>query len=259
MFETISNDKAYFLGFFSADGCNEKRTLSIQLQKRDCYILESFNNLFKSEGYSTNLNEESRKITLSNGTEATYSRLRIYGTELCNEVTQLGFPPNKTYSIILPHIPDEYMPDYIRGLIDGDGCISVRRKNIEVEIYSASESYLQSILDWVHKNTNISPKTVQKKRNIYRLQFYGNESLELCKLIYSSNSDLYLRRKKDLVDNFSFERSPRYWTKEQIQYLKDNYRPNEKGLLLQLSNDLHKSYKSVSKQIWTLGLSKNNG
>lgn len=254
MFENLTHNKAYFLGFFSADGCNQKKSLSIQIQKRDSYILEPFQKLFQEEGYNTNLNLNSRKIILSDSSIATYSRLRIYGKSLCDEVTSIGLPPNKSFTLKLPIIPDEFMPDYLRGLMDGDGTISVRRKYIEIEIYSASYSFLESIMDWLYKNSNISHKNLKRHNSVYRIQLYGNESLEFCNIIYNQNPNLYLKRKKEIFDNYSFQFNPKYWTSQEIEYLISNYKPGVRGLTSKIANELDRSYKSVSKQIWNLKL-----
>lgn len=253
MFEIMSHDKAYFLGFFSADGSNEGRSISIQLQERDDYILQDFQNFFESEGYYANFQSGNRVIECKDGLHY-YSRLRISSSNLCKELSSIGLHPNKTYNIRMPLIEDRYMPDYLRGLIDGDGNLYERRKYLQIEIISASKVFIEDVADWIIQNTSIRSKSINKHGSVFRIQFYGNESKELCDLIYNTPSSLYLIRKRNIYDNYRFIPSSRYWTEDQIEYLKDQFIPNVKGLGEQIALHLGKSKSSVYKKIWELGL-----
>lgn len=250
----MTNDKAYFLGFFSADGSNEGRSISIQLQERDDHILQDFEQMFKKEGYGTNFQSGNRIIFTKDGEERYYSRFRANSTSLCKELTSIGLPQNKTFSLSLPILEDKFMPDFIRGLIDGDGNIRERRKYLEIEIVSASESFLIDVAKWIVKNTLIGEKNIKPHDNHYRVQFYSKEAKELLDLIYNTPSNLHLTRKKIIYDNYHFTPSSRMWTKEQVEYLKAHYVPGKRGILNELSEAIGKSRKAIDKKVITLGL-----
>ncbi len=253
MFETMTYEKAYFLGFFSADGCNEGRSLKMELQDRDEYILRYFNTLFVVDGYNTLYKSRSRVIECSDG-DHYYSHLRIYGVQLCRELTSLGLPKNKTHTIQLPDVPDEFMPSYLRGVFDGDGNIRERRKNLEIEITSASESFLYDLMTWIATHTDISFKTISKHDSTYRIQFYSQDTIKLCKLMYQDGCYMHLTRKKDIYDSFSFVPDERWWTEAEVSYLTYNYKPKVRGLLKDIGEILGRSNKAVDKKVRELGL-----
>jgi hypothetical protein len=69
-----------------------------------------------------------------------------------------------------------------------------------------------------------------------------------------NNCSIKLQRKYDKYINFSQEKNPMYWTQDEINYLVENYMQRKRGCLQSIAEYLDRSYKSVSKQVWTLGL-----
>ena len=44
---------------------------------------------------------------------------------MCKDLTNLGCCPNKTRALKFPNIPNSLYKHFIRGFLDGDGCIRV--------------------------------------------------------------------------------------------------------------------------------------
>lgn len=121
-FDTIdTEEKAYFLGLLYADGCNyEKGAIAqISLQERDVSVLEKFKTAIESN----------KPLRLSkkpkNGNQYV---LELSSRHICEQLTNLGCVPRK--SLILQFPTEEQVPSYlirhfIRGYVDGDGCISI--------------------------------------------------------------------------------------------------------------------------------------
>lgn len=122
-----TENKAYILGFISADGYlstkDGNKYLSIELQKRDKKILQFIKKEIQYSG----------KIATTYHNNKEYCRLKIYGEELVNNIIDKGLDNQKTYNLEFPSsIPPHLIRHYIRGLFDGDGCVYIgkqKRKN----------------------------------------------------------------------------------------------------------------------------------
>ena len=249
MFEIWDQSKAYLLGFIAADGCNEGRSISIQILNNDLYILEKFKDIFKEYGINCTLKKDSRYFICKNGSIHTYSRLRVYGKSIITEFNNLGIVKRKSRILDMPIIPIEYRKDFFRGYFDGNGHIFSRRKHLEIEIYSASINFITGVKSWLEQDLKLKSKAIGKKINIFRLKLYSNEAKLFCSIIYSSNPVLYLVRKKTIYDNFKSIPNPIFWTSEQERFIINNY----KSLPLEeLVSNTKKSYSAVRKKIWSL-------
>lgn len=159
-FEEIdTEEKAYWLGFLSADGWVNKNeetnsgTIGIELQYGDIDHLKKFN---KSLSGNYQITDRWRKNTFPNGnTKTTHNCvIRIYSIYMYNDLHNLGFDGNKTYTFEMPKIPDDLIRHYMRGYFDGDGCFAISyNKSGKVNSYSCS--YLGASQKIIEKFENI--------------------------------------------------------------------------------------------------------
>ena len=124
-------NKAYLLGFITADGTVVNNILSIEVHKDDVDIL----NFAKSE-----INPKASLTPTRDCIKVTFGAKAI-GKDLA----KYGIVQNK--SKILERVPINYIPQellcyYFRGLIDGDGCI---HKDGRVSIYSGSKKFIEDV------------------------------------------------------------------------------------------------------------------
>lgn len=130
-FKIIDDEhKAYWLGFLYADGYvepiyrNDKIKafrLEVTLQSSDIDMLLSLKN-----DLNTNANITDR-IIKNRSKEYQAKRIRINNTEMCRDLMKLGCVPKKSLILQFPNyniVPKIYMPHFIRGYFDGDGCVS---------------------------------------------------------------------------------------------------------------------------------------
>ena len=118
-FDVIDTEfKAYFLGFFMADGNNCNGVLKIKLHVRDKKILEIFS--LNILGKNTVLYYEDTAI------------LKFGSLKMSKRFTELGIVPRKSYhkTDIPKQIPDNLIRHFVRGYFDGDGCISYKKNKI---------------------------------------------------------------------------------------------------------------------------------
>lgn len=58
--------------------------------------------------------------------------ITICSSALADWLINIGCTPKKSLTMIFPQVPDKYLPDFLRGVVDGDGWISMhldKKKN----------------------------------------------------------------------------------------------------------------------------------
>jgi|GEM_PF-2283923 len=113
--------KYYFLGFVAGDGYISRKSnrIEIVLKEDDIALLRMFRDML-----APHLKIKNRLI----GGKYKAYRLTFENKELKKEVMRYINTSNKTNSLIFPYgIPDNYVKDFVRGYIDADGNIGVKR------------------------------------------------------------------------------------------------------------------------------------
>lgn len=184
--KTDSHDKYYWLGFLGADGAIVNNTVNIELKSIDASHLEKFNAFMENTNpikfRTNNLNVESVKI-------------QINSYELVEYLKQYNIYQNKSKTFEIPEdkIPKEYLMDFIRGLIDGDGCIRI---NNHQQISFSFCSGNKKCVEQVKKILGLDNKITQDKYT-YHIQVTGNIKAKniLDKIYANSNDNNRLERK----------------------------------------------------------------
>lgn len=117
--------KAYFLGLMYSDGNVHKdnNTCKVTLISDDKYVLEEFSNdLFGFINLTFSKTELNKEIV----------NLYIHNKQIKQDLIKHGCFINKSFKIRLPEL--DYMFDFIRGVFDGDGSISISGKRCYVKI-----------------------------------------------------------------------------------------------------------------------------
>lgn len=191
-FENIdSEEKAYFLGFICADGSiiNNRNKLSFCINTKDIDILLKLKELLET----TAPVGQSIYTDKRNGTIINTCGIQIYSKKIINDLSMLGINENKSNSLRMPVIKEEFNKDFIRGLFDGDGYI--RNK---CSLISTLEC-LDDIINYLKNfdiDINISDRrfALQKEKNVYRIDISGDNKFKLLTLLYN-NSNIHLERK----------------------------------------------------------------
>lgn len=190
---------AYVLGFFTADG-------NMIRNKRGAHFIE-FQIIDKDLLYKIReLLESNHKITARKRGEIwkTSYRLQIGSKEIFNDLLKLGLTPNKSKTIDLPHIPDKYLPHFVRGYFDGDGNVVVGyfnrrdRKSKARVLCTRFTSGSKLILDNLKNNLGRllgATGSSHNRDNTWRLNYSINDSKKLFKFMYNKKGSLFLERK----------------------------------------------------------------
>lgn len=201
---------AYVLGFLFADG-NVVRTSRgsyyIAFYSSDKELLLRMRSEMGSE----------HKISKRNARSGNVYRIQIGSKKLFDDLFRLGLTPGKARRMKFPHIPSQFMRDFIRGYFDGDGNIwtgvTHRHRNkvtpgLQVSFTSGSQSFLAGLLQQLRAlGIRGGSLFVIKKKNASRLTLSVNDALKLCSLMYNAPCKLYLVRKRTVFEQFVNERA----------------------------------------------------
>ena len=205
-------EKFYFLGFFAADGCNSKKynNAKIKLQTCDLELLEKFKGLLESDRPIYNVYQKETK----NRKESFAVNFELTSKYFCEKLEELGLSERKTYILQLPdYISDKYFRDYIRGVFDGDGNISISYKGRArgMSSIAGNPRFLLQIKEKLEKFLSVNIVYYQTNENCGYIKINRQEDLKVFLDWMYKDSNLYMERKYQKyleflsVRNFSVE------------------------------------------------------
>lgn len=199
IFQTKDDIFYYLLGVFFTDGniFSKDKTHLIQLTSKDIDWLKILQQELKCALYPT---------------KDGHGNLAIRSKECCEILIENGCLPKKSLTNKLPNIPSNYLPDFIRGCIDGDGSIP-KSKRKTCYLCSSSLDFLTSIKDILIENqikcnvylikkkpyTLKNGKTITPKHPHYRLMMTGKAVEKFLAWIYYPNHKLSMPRKEGVA------------------------------------------------------------
>lgn len=210
----------YLLGAYITDGCiatdkhsNRKRAL---LYSKDRDWLELIRDLICPE---KPVSTEKKNLHAN--------RLTIDSIPLGNWFISKGCVPAKSLILKWPEVPDQYLPDFIRGCIDGDGCLSFNRyirkdrnHNTEVRIRaglcSSSVAFIarfskvlneHKIKHWICKQYSAGNNSTLKNGYVitattdnYEVRIDGKHAQQFLRWIYYPGHKLSMPRKLTIAE-----------------------------------------------------------
>lgn len=190
-----SEEKAYWLGFLSADGCVYKGSIKINLQARDKNHLEKFKKFVGVKNIDV-------RIYIENGRE--YADFSFGCIPMVENLKQYGVVENKSLKLQPPIglIPEEFYLDWVRGYIDGDGGISYSKKNNRWQSYVNST---KEVCQWIVEILELNTKPFRQKHygvydNVWRIHFNGRINVYKAwnKMFHNNKATIYLDRKYEM-------------------------------------------------------------
>jgi hypothetical protein len=218
--EIDTEEKAYWLGFITADGGIVCTELVLSLKTEDTNHIELFQKSIQSNHpikiSKTKIND---KIILQ-------PRLVISSVDLIHSLKKLGVGEKKSLIVQPAMIPEQFYKDYWRGIFDGDGHIGLSSTHRCMEL-TGNYFILDGFSKFIETEIGIKGK-ISKSKNVYRVR-YGKRSsiLEICRLLYSQ-SNISLKRKyiiaeKIFSDNsFFLRKNSKLRIKQSYVEAKDN-------------------------------------
>ena len=192
-------EKAYWLGFIAADGCNYEReynaTILINISRKDREHLEKFKKFMNS---NVEIKDHIQTEGFSNNSEM--SQINFNSKEMSHDLAAAGVPPRKSLILEPPKISQEFFLPFILGYFDGDGSIFETKQGLwGINIEGTKEMLL-----WINSILNISEKLEKRNdddKNNYYIRCGGiNKPYEIMKTLYES-VNVHLDRKYEIFKN----------------------------------------------------------
>lgn len=198
VFDSInSEEKAYWLGFLFADGyvSSDKNTVAVSLKDTDSGHLTKLKNFFKA----TNHTVSHRKVR-SNGKEYDACSFQVCDKHLKSRLIELGCHPRKSLILTFPNAsifanPDLVYP-FIRGYVDGDGCLTFSKSGrLEISILG-TEAFLSGIQKAFPDRFKSIHHIKRTKSDICKISNTGTNADYVANILYQG-ANIYLQRKFD--------------------------------------------------------------
>jgi hypothetical protein len=214
--QAFTNEDAvsyYLLGAYITDGCVSKNGVSLttELKSKDKDWLCSIRDIISPQ-------TQVKKAKRSN-----CYRLRIANKKIATWLVEHECVPNKSLKVKMPQVPVKYLPDFIRGCIDGDGSIGTFKRTNGTSkkqyatqvcyIVSGSKCFIQEMQEQLkqhnlHSTTRVKRtkgritilKDGQKiigKHDQYIIQFTGKYCQDILRYCYYPGVQLFMTRKKN--------------------------------------------------------------
>jgi len=211
LFTNENADSYYLLGAYMADGCVDKQGNYIDISSKDHDWLITIG-----------------KLLIVNFDDYTFSCgdnvLRICDPKIVKWFLSHGCGPTKSLTLKFPNIPDQYLPDFLRGIMDGDGCIcktfffskknNKRYTQYNSYICSSSQEFVNELkrkltemnmphtFSVIKNNKSYYAKEdrfIEQTQDHYRISFNGRRAYVFLKFMYYDGCNLYMPRKFNLA------------------------------------------------------------
>lgn len=183
-----TQDFDYFLGLLATDGCITDNRVVLDFSEENKELLDYWNEFL---GNKCNINISTHKIF-----KVPQYRIAFRNQEVCDYLAEFGIVQNKTFNLVLKYINW----DVLRGIIDGDGCIteSNHGSTIKIGVTSGCKKFLQQIQKFYEENniTSYLKERVQDNSITYDLYVYNtNDVIKIYNNLYL-NAHFFLKRKE---------------------------------------------------------------
>lgn len=190
-------EKAYFLGFFYADGYNNENRgfIKIALQEQDKDILLKFKELFQLQNNLKFINYKTKHPKWSN-----QYQWYITSKKLSARLVELGAWQKKSLNIVFPNteqVPENFIKPFIRGYFDGDGSFGLygKYKSLDLGI-SCSNNFAESLKYFLEQKLDIK-SYLKLSPKITNIKLSGKKAIKFLDWIYI-DSKIHLNRKYNL-------------------------------------------------------------
>ena len=201
-----TEEKAYWLGFLMGDGDIEKvkrkrsngsyyinHRLNLNLKYSDIGHINKFLNFLKC----TTVTPKKKLVKMPSGNLAEIASIRISSKPLAESLINHGVISNKSLNEPEPiELSEKFIPDFIRGLFDADGCIANAKGN---SVGTVSMCDGKILMEWVKKQYpffKIKEDNISK--GLYILSLYKqDDKLSFLNSIYG-NANIFLDRKYEM-------------------------------------------------------------
>lgn len=187
-FSSWSSELAWMIGLIWSDGCLSGNT--VEICSKDFQLIDLVMSL---TGGRYGLKNQGQHL-----------RITFTSKEITNFLRSVGLTERKSLTVEWPKMPTEYMGDFMRGLIDGDGSVLIREDrpgqqvpDLVVQLVTASQNLRSGIAQWFdNQNIRYGLSYRDMGNGLWKFSVRHQESLRtLYRLLYPSDHVVCLHRK----------------------------------------------------------------
>jgi len=248
-------NKAYWLGFFYADAynCDITNTFHIALNGKDINHLQKL-----CTAVELPLEKVYREITKS-GYDV--CNVHLYSKHICEIMTKHGCPRAKSFIIKYPiWLDDNLNQHFIRGVFDGDGCLTLRKKQKEWKLsIMSTKEMCEGMHNVILQKTGVNIDyfySSNTNNNTYILITSGNEKVKKIMDWLHSNSliENRLDRKYEKYQTLVSQQDSRCFLKTTSRTKYNISEQDKANIILDSSNgdktkDISKKYQLHARTI----------
>ncbi len=185
----------------------------IQLTEEDGYILEKIGDLIGASKTHPvqRISCEAKRRQKGFSRSRDMVRLSVYSRKIADDLRKLGVVKNKTKIMrYRGGVPDKFLSSFFRGLIDGDGTFCLGKNGwLHCNLVSASKRFIDDLHEVVTRvgfKCSVGHSSTKYKGGkstifVLRASTSKKEVIRFIRWLYNSNSDFYLRRKREKVQD----------------------------------------------------------
>lgn len=185
-------EKYYWLGLIATDGnvATKEPRIRVELKADDVEVLE---NLAK-------FCQTNKPITYRTNNNKTYCAcLDINSAKLKRYLAEYNIIPakSKTFTMPLDKIPNEFIWDFIRGMMDGDGCITLLQRQISNPYGLAFVSANLECVQQMKKLWGLPEShAISETNGSYQIYKCGAGSLTIMNKMYKNSTETTRMKRK---------------------------------------------------------------
>jgi len=186
----------YLVGLIASDGCLSSDGRHIDITAKDeAYLLA----LKKACGISIKVGSK------TNGRGQVSYRLQLGSKSFYQFLLEIGLTPNKSKILGSLVVPDSFFGDFLRGVIDGDGCIRkwIHPTNGCTQWYLKVSTASATFAKWLHYNIKehmcVSGTVICDSSRMCNVKFGKLAAQKICQYCYLNGQGFCLPRKAKLA------------------------------------------------------------
>lgn len=189
-----SENFSYCIGIIASDGNLSSDGRHISITSKDIEIIENCRLTLKP---TAKIARKSR----GKSTDKKYFLLQFSDVKLYRFLLTIGLTPCKSKTIKYVDVPDIYFRDFLRGLFDGDGSISIfknkvsKQHQVKMRFASASIDFLNWLKWQIYRHLGIPSGFITKDGRCHTLSYGKSDSFKIINFVYYSKVEFYLKRK----------------------------------------------------------------
>jgi hypothetical protein len=203
-FKSNDKDMYWLIGLLAADGCVYKNTIKLSQSGPTGYSIIS--HITKLLDYKNPIGKHNPK----NGN--TSYNITISSKEMIDDIGKFGIIPQKTKSYKLPEILEENnFKNFIRGYIDGDGCVGIYDNGSGSEYLQVSVVGTKNFIHALQSRILLKNNKILEKGGVFELRYTGETAIVFLNWLYS-DIETFKSHKYELFKSYIDNFTPKKWS-----------------------------------------------